>query len=122
MEGMWRKAKKALGAGLCVHLPAVSGDREDDAPNTPVEAMAEAGRLRRSKSGTKSSKVSLIFLPISFSDQPPCIILSQDLCLDVFPGGKGSLDVKCGADWVSSGIIGWGLGVWCGFGAMWLHR
>ncbi|KAG8080085.1 hypothetical protein GUJ93_ZPchr0007g4594 [Zizania palustris] len=30
MEGMWRKAKKALGVGLCVHIPAVSGDREDN--------------------------------------------------------------------------------------------
>ncbi|KAG8051177.1 hypothetical protein GUJ93_ZPchr0009g275 [Zizania palustris] len=54
MEGMWRKAKKALGAGLCVHLPAVSGDREDDGSERP---MAEAGRLERSKSGTKSSKL-----------------------------------------------------------------
>ena len=31
MEGVWRKAKKALGAGLCVHLPGVAGDREDGA-------------------------------------------------------------------------------------------
>ncbi|XP_051193738.1 E3 ubiquitin-protein ligase WAV3 [Lolium perenne] len=80
MEGMWRKAKKALGIGLCAHLPVVSGDREDcaserrpsdafsqdsaalalaaahaSAPNTP--AQAEAGALlRRSKSGAKSSK------------------------------------------------------------------
>uniref|UniRef100_A0A0D9VIE6 RING-type domain-containing protein n=1 Tax=Leersia perrieri TaxID=77586 RepID=A0A0D9VIE6_9ORYZ len=76
MEGMWRKAKKALGAGLCVHLPAVAGDREDaaserrasdalsldasaaylSAPNTPAAALAGAGPLRRSKSGAKSSK------------------------------------------------------------------
>nr|CAB3450389.1 unnamed protein product [Digitaria exilis] len=80
MEGAWRKAKKALGAGLCVHLPAVAGDREDasserrasdavslditaaahaSAPNTPAAtatAPAESGALRRSKSGGKSSK------------------------------------------------------------------
>jgi hypothetical protein len=88
MEGMWRKAKKALGIGLCAHLPVVSGDREDcaserrpsdafsqdsaalalaaahaSAPNTP--AQAEAGALlRRSKSGAKSSKVRP-FLPLS---------------------------------------------------------
>ncbi|CAM0945216.1 unnamed protein product [Alopecurus aequalis] len=78
MEGMWRKAKKALGIGLCAHLPVVVGDRDDcaserrasdafsqdsaalaaahaSAPNTP--AQAEAGALlRRSKSGAKSSK------------------------------------------------------------------
>uniref|UniRef100_A0ACD5YTD7 Uncharacterized protein n=1 Tax=Avena sativa TaxID=4498 RepID=A0ACD5YTD7_AVESA len=78
MEGMWRKAKKALGIGLCAHLPVVAGDRDDcaserrasdafsqdsaalaaahaSAPNTP--AQAEAGALlRRSKSGAKSSK------------------------------------------------------------------
>nr|CAB3447257.1 unnamed protein product [Digitaria exilis] len=80
MEGAWRKAKKALGAGLCVHLPAVAGDREDaaterrasdavsldstaaahaSAPNTPAAtATAESGALRRSKSGGKSSKVA----------------------------------------------------------------
>ncbi|TVU29190.1 hypothetical protein EJB05_20748 [Eragrostis curvula] len=81
MEGAWRKAKKALGAGLCVHLPAVAGDREDvaserrasdaalsmdssaaalvSAPNTTPTALtaaAESGALRRSKSGGKSSK------------------------------------------------------------------
>uniref|UniRef100_A0A0E0K2I7 RING-type domain-containing protein n=1 Tax=Oryza punctata TaxID=4537 RepID=A0A0E0K2I7_ORYPU len=78
MEGMWRKAKKALGAGLCVHLPAVAGDWEDgvserrasdalsqdvssaaahvSAPNTPAAALPGAGPLRRSKSGTKSAK------------------------------------------------------------------
>ncbi|XP_062222743.1 E3 ubiquitin-protein ligase WAV3-like [Phragmites australis] len=77
MERVWRKAKKALGAGLCVHLPTIAGDREDgaserrasdahsldssaaaaavhaSAPNTPA---AESGALRRSKSGGKSSK------------------------------------------------------------------
>jgi len=31
MEGVWRKAKKAMGVGLCVHLPAVAGDREGGA-------------------------------------------------------------------------------------------
>ncbi|KAG2652382.1 E3 ubiquitin-protein ligase WAV3-like [Panicum virgatum] len=76
MEGVWRKAKKAMGAGLCVHLPAVAGDREGgasdavsldsaaaahaSAPNTPAAtATAEASgtrALRRSKSGGKSSK------------------------------------------------------------------
>uniref|UniRef100_A0A0E0IKI5 RING-type domain-containing protein n=1 Tax=Oryza nivara TaxID=4536 RepID=A0A0E0IKI5_ORYNI len=79
MEGMWRKAKKALGAGLCVRLPAVAGDWEDgvserrasdalshdassaaaahvSAPNTPAAALPGAGPLRRSKSGTKSAK------------------------------------------------------------------
>jgi hypothetical protein len=88
MEGMWRKAKKALGIGLCAHLPVVAGDREDcaserrasdafsqdsaalaaahaSAPNTP--AQAEAGALlRRSKSGAKSSKVR----PFSPSPRP----------------------------------------------------
>jgi len=88
MEGVWRKAKKALGAGLCVHLPAVAGDREGgaserrasdavsldyaaaahaSAPNTPAAtATAEASgirALRRSKSGGKSSKVRP-FLPL----------------------------------------------------------
>jgi hypothetical protein len=76
---MWRKAKKALGAGLCVRLPAVAGDWEDgvserrasdalshdassaaaahvSAPNTPAAALPGAGPLRRSKSGTKSAK------------------------------------------------------------------
>ncbi|CAN6273504.1 unnamed protein product [Urochloa humidicola] len=79
MEGVWRKAKKALGAGLCVNLPAVASDREDgaseprasdavslnsaaaahaSAPNTPAAmATEEAAALRRSKSGGKSSKV-----------------------------------------------------------------
>ncbi|CAN6245141.1 unnamed protein product [Urochloa humidicola] len=78
MEGVWRKAKKALGAGLCVNLPAVASDREDgaseprasdavslnsaaaahaSAPNTPAAmATEEAAALRRSKSGGKSSK------------------------------------------------------------------
>ncbi|KAK3158474.1 hypothetical protein QOZ80_2AG0137720 [Eleusine coracana subsp. coracana] len=78
MEGAWRKAKKALGASLCVHLPAVAGEREDgaserrasdalsldsssaplvSAPSTPaVTTAAESGALRRSKSGGKSSK------------------------------------------------------------------
>ncbi|XP_062219680.1 E3 ubiquitin-protein ligase WAV3-like [Phragmites australis] len=79
MERVCRKAKKALGAGLCVHLPSVAGDREDgaserrasdalsldsaaaaahaSAPNTPAATdTAEAGALRRSKSGGKSSK------------------------------------------------------------------
>jgi hypothetical protein len=86
MEGVWRKAKKALVGGLCVQLPAVAGDREDgaserrasdavsldstaaahvSAPNTPAAtatAMATAdasgpSALRRSKSGGKSSKL-----------------------------------------------------------------
>ncbi|CAD6243524.1 unnamed protein product [Miscanthus lutarioriparius] len=80
MEGVWRKAKRALGASLCVHLPAVAGDREDggarerrasdalsldstaaahaSAPNTPAATAAPetAALLRRSKSGGKSSK------------------------------------------------------------------
>ncbi|GJN21600.1 hypothetical protein PR202_gb09091 [Eleusine coracana subsp. coracana] len=78
MEGAWRKAKKALSVSLCVHLPAVNGDREDgaserrssdalsldsslaplvSAPSTPaVTTAAESGALRRSKSGGKSSK------------------------------------------------------------------
>ena len=88
MEGVWRKAKKAMGVGLCVHLPAVAGDREGgaserrasdavsldsaaaahaSAPNTPAAtATAEASgtrALRRSKSGGKSSKVRP-FLPL----------------------------------------------------------
>lgn len=88
MDGVWRKTKKALGAGLCVHLPAVAGDREDggaseprasdavsldstaaayaSAPNTPAAtatATAEARSLRRSISGGKSSKVRS-FLPL----------------------------------------------------------
>ncbi|KAE8810458.1 Signal recognition particle 54 kDa protein 2 [Hordeum vulgare] len=29
MEGMWRKAKRAMGIGICVHLPAVTGDWDD---------------------------------------------------------------------------------------------
>ncbi|KAE8774624.1 Signal recognition particle 54 kDa protein 2 [Hordeum vulgare] len=29
MEGMWRKAKRAMGIGICAHLPAVTGDRAD---------------------------------------------------------------------------------------------
>ena len=87
MEGVWRKAKKAMGAGLCVHLP-VAGDGEGgaserrasdavsldsaaaahaSAPNTPAAtATAEASgirALRRSKSGGKSSKVRP-FLPL----------------------------------------------------------
>ncbi|KAL6633966.1 hypothetical protein ACP70R_026637 [Stipagrostis hirtigluma subsp. patula] len=78
MEGVWRKAKKALGAGLCVHLPAVAGDRDDgaserrasdarsldsaaavhaSAPNTPAASAGVDGALRRSKSGGKSSKI-----------------------------------------------------------------
>ncbi|XP_044952640.1 E3 ubiquitin-protein ligase WAV3-like [Hordeum vulgare subsp. vulgare] len=81
MEGMWRKAKRAMGIGLCAHLPAVAGDREDcaserrasdafsqdsaalaaaaahaSAPNTPAQAEAAGALLRRSKSGAKSSK------------------------------------------------------------------
>jgi hypothetical protein len=87
MEGVWRKAKRALGASLCVHLPAVAGDREDggaserrasdalsldstaaahaSAPNTPAATAAPeaAALLRRSKSGGKSSKVRLHFHP-----------------------------------------------------------
>jgi len=77
-----------MGVGLCVHLPAVAGDREGgaserrasdavsldsaaaahaSAPNTPAAtATAEASgtrALRRSKSGGKSSKVRP-FLPL----------------------------------------------------------
>ena len=76
MEAAWRKAKRALGSSLCVHHPAVAGDREDGAserrasdalsldttaaahastPNAP--APPEAGALRRSKSGGKSTIV-----------------------------------------------------------------
>jgi hypothetical protein len=91
MEGALRKAKKALGAGLCLHLPAVAGDREDGAserrasdalsldssaaplvpaPNTPaVTAAAESSALRRSRSGGKSSKVGPFFLPPHLSEQ-----------------------------------------------------
>lgn len=93
MAGMWRKAKKALGVGLCAHLPAVAGDREDgaserrasdafsqdsaflvaahaSAPNTP--AQAEVGALRRSKSGGKSSKVRpFFFFPEQLSSVIP---------------------------------------------------
>ncbi|KAE8793340.1 Signal recognition particle 54 kDa protein 2 [Hordeum vulgare] len=29
MEGMWRKAKRAMEIGICAHLPAVTGDRDD---------------------------------------------------------------------------------------------
>ncbi|KAI4982423.1 hypothetical protein ZWY2020_022915 [Hordeum vulgare] len=29
MEGMWRKAKRAMGIGICAHLLAVTGDRDD---------------------------------------------------------------------------------------------
>jgi hypothetical protein len=100
MEGVWRKAKKALVGGLCVQLPAVAGDREDgaserrasdavsldstaaahvSAPNTPAAtatAMATAdasgpSALRRSKSGGKSSKVRpFLFLPCPSKSLP----------------------------------------------------
>lgn len=104
MEGMWRKAKKALGAGLCVRLPAVAGDWEDgvserrasdalsqdassaaataahlSAPNTPAAALPGAP-LRRSKSGTKSAKVRLF----SFSPSSSHCEL-YNLCLGLYP-------------------------------------
>ncbi|KAE8769659.1 Signal recognition particle 54 kDa protein 2 [Hordeum vulgare] len=65
MEGVWRKAKRAMGIGICAHLPAVTGDWDDcaserrasdafsqdsaalaaaaahaSAPNTPAQAEA----------------------------------------------------------------------------------
>lgn len=97
MEGAWRKAKKALGASLCVHLPAVAGDRADGAsqrrasdalsldssaaalltePNTP----AESGALRRSKSGGKSSKVRHFLLPTTSRGQLLPSLLLVKIC------------------------------------------
>ncbi|KAE8784668.1 Signal recognition particle 54 kDa protein 2 [Hordeum vulgare] len=32
MEGMWRKAKRAMGIGICAHLSAVTDDRDDCTP------------------------------------------------------------------------------------------
>ncbi|KAI5019405.1 hypothetical protein ZWY2020_044293 [Hordeum vulgare] len=29
MEGMWRKAKRAIGNGICAHLLAITADRDD---------------------------------------------------------------------------------------------
>ncbi|KAE8779153.1 Signal recognition particle 54 kDa protein 2 [Hordeum vulgare] len=54
MEGMWRKAKRAMGIGICAHLPAVTGDRDDcaserrmyDAFSQDLAALAAANRAR----------------------------------------------------------------------------
>ncbi|KAE8789160.1 Queuine tRNA-ribosyltransferase [Hordeum vulgare] len=76
MEEMWRKAKRAIGNGICAHLLAIAADRDDCAserrasdafsqdsvavhastPNTPAQAEAAGALLRRSMSGVKSSK------------------------------------------------------------------
>ncbi|KAE8817687.1 Peroxidase 51 [Hordeum vulgare] len=76
MEGMWRKAKRAIGNGICAHLLTIAADRDDcaserrasdafsqdsvaahaSAPNTQAQAEAAGALLRRSMSGVKSSK------------------------------------------------------------------
>ena len=145
MEGVWRKAKKAMGVGLCVHLPAVAGDREGgaserrasdavsldsaaaahaSAPNTPAAtATAEASgirALRRSKSGGKSSKVRP-FLPLHC----PSKSLSRHSELRFALGAPATWHARGGGSLAGSDAEcrrdGGGLPpVWVGFGWSWV--
>lgn len=91
MGSLWRKAKKAMGLNLCVHVPSAMGDdglpsggpaagwRVSDAAATATSSPAgsvgasefqalmpstptlSSGSLRVSKSGSRSSKVRSFF-------------------------------------------------------------
>jgi hypothetical protein len=144
MEGALRKAKKALGAGLCLHLPAVAGDREDGAserrasdalsldssaahlvppPNTPaVTAAAESSALRRSNSGGKSSKVRPFFLPPLIIASPFLSVLVEICAWAWFVGIWVKREDPCSADAkcrVGGGRDGAVFCFWLGLGTDW---
>ncbi|KAA0035356.1 uncharacterized protein E5676_scaffold84G00040 [Cucumis melo var. makuwa] len=72
MSNKWRKVKMALGNGMCLHLPQVAGDSTTSTTqsfsplpptsncrqSTPTHSVSSP---RVSKSGSRSSKVSLSF-------------------------------------------------------------